>query len=182
MNKNIKRFVVSLLCVLTMILAVGCKKEGASVAANVPITDIVEAVKTAYGENYVANMELDATMLEELYGVKPEMYTEVYGAMPMMSAQVDTFIAVRAAEGQADAVEAALNGYRDYLVADTFQYPMNLPKIAGSKVYRNGDYVFFIMLGTMPMEVIDQGDEAAKAHAEEQNQIAIDTINGLLNK
>ena len=182
MNKNIKRFVVSVLCVLTMILAVGCKKEGASVAANVPITDIVEAVKTAYGENYVANMELDATMLEELYGVKPEMYTEVYGAMPMMSAQVDTFIAVRAAEGQADAVEATLNGYRDYLVADTFQYPMNLPKIAGSKVYRNGDYVFFIMLGTMPMEVIDQGDEAAKAHAEEQNQIAIDTINGLLNK
>ena len=182
MNKNIKCLALSVLCVLTMILAVGCKKESAPEAVNVPITDIVEAVKAAYGENYLASMELDATMLEELYGVKPEMYTEIYGAMPMMSAQVDTFIAVRAAEGQADAVEAALNSYRDYLVADTFQYPVNVPKIAGSKVYRNGDYVFYIMLGEMPMEVIDQGDEAAKAHAEEQNQIAIDTINGLLNK
>ena len=182
MKKTLKHMLVCVVLVTAMVMAVGCKKEETPVAANVAIADIVDAVKGAYGENYLAQMELDAVTLEELYGVKPEMYTEVYGAMPMMSAQVDTFIAVRAAEGQADAVEAALNSYREYLLADTFQYPVNLPKIAGSKVYRNGDYVFFIMLGEMPMEVIDQGDDAAKAHAEEQNNIAIQTIEGLLSK
>ncbi len=182
MKKIFKRILVSLLCVLTMALAVGCKKEEAPAAVNVPIADIVEAVKAAYGESYLAQMEIDATSLEELYGLKPEMYTEVYGGMPMMSVHVDTFIAVRAAEGQADAVEAALTSYRDYIVSDTMMYPMNIGKVAGSKVYRNGDYVFFIMLGEIPLEVSDQGDEATKAYAEEQNDIAIKAIDELLNK
>ena len=100
----------------------------------------------------------------------------------MMSVHVDTFIAVHANEGQADTVEEALNSYREYLVNDTMMYPMNIGKVAACRVYRNGDYVFFIMLGSIPLEVSDQGDEATKTYAEEQNEIAVKAIEELLNK
>ena len=180
MNQRVKRLTAVICLAAVMILAAGCKKESAAV--DVALADIVKAVKDAYGENYLPSMELDAQVLEELYGLSPDMYEEAFGEMPMISVQVDTFVAVHASPGQADAVEAALNSYRDYLVNDTMQYPMNVGKINGSCVYRSGDYVFFIMLGDMPMEVTDQGDEAAKNYAQEQNRIAIEAIDAVLNR
>lgn len=50
----------------------------------------------------------------------------------MISTFVETFIGVQAKDGKGDDVEAALNAYRDRLVGDTMQYPMNIAKIQAS--------------------------------------------------
>ena len=55
---------------------------------------------------------------------------------------------------------------------------MNLGKVQGATVYKNGDYVFFIMLGAIDEE--SQNEEDAKKFAEAQNQIAVDAIDELL--
>ena len=41
--------------------------------------------------------------------------------------------------------EKALTSYRDYLINDSLQYPMNVPKVNASSVLREGDYVFFVI-------------------------------------
>ena len=95
-----------------------------------------------------------------------------------ISTFVETFIGVKAKEGKGDDVEKALTEYRERLVGDTMQYPMNVSKIQASQVVRHGDYVFFVMLGGPDDAAMEQGDEAALKSAEENNKIAIDVIDG----
>ena len=83
-------------------------------------------------------------------------------------------------DGKADAVVSALNAYRDDLVNNSMQYPMNIPKVNASKVYQKGDYVFFIMLGAFAPDDLMADDSAAVTFHEEQNQIAIDAIDKTL--
>jgi len=92
-----------------------------------------------------------------------------------MSAHVDTFIGIKAKEGKADAVEADLNAYRDNVVENSMQYPMNEEKVKASEVVRKGDYVFFVMLGQIPDETITDTATFAK----EQMQIGLDKIEEL---
>jgi hypothetical protein len=141
------------------------------------------AVKNAYGEQYIPSMALDETAFQELIGVKKELFIEYIAEMPMMSTHVDTFIGVEAKEGKAKEVEALLLAYREKLVSDTMQYPMNVPKIQASKVVAVDDYVFFVLLGEIPMEVLDTGDEAKIKNAAESGvKKAIDAINAALGK
>lgn len=177
-NKIFKRMICIIICLVCVGMLGACKKTEAQ--PDVSLTDIADKVREAYGDAYIPQGTVDETALEQQYGLTKEMYKEAYGEVAMISVQVDAFIAVHANEGKADAVEEALNKYRDYLINDAMNYPMNIGKVNGSTVYRNGDYVFFIMLGDMPTDVVDQGEDAAKTYAQEQNQIAVKAIDEML--
>lgn len=144
------------------------------------LSDVTDAVKKAYGENYLPSMDLTADDLSSRFGLNSDDYTSAYGQVAMISTQVDTFVAVEAKDGKADAVAAALNSYRDDLVNNSMQYPMNVPKVNASRVYQKGNYVFFLMLGAAaPNDVMD--DEAASlTFYQQQNDIAVKAIDGVL--
>ena len=147
-------------------------------------TEEMEAVKTAVtnllGDNYFPNMPLDPDMLEFSFGITTDMFDDYLAELPMISTNVDTLVVVKAAEGQVDAVEQALNSYRDAQVSNTMQYPQNLGKIQASKVERFDNYVIFTMLGGDVMDLMDQGDEAVITHCQEVNDSAIDAIKEVL--
>lgn len=144
------------------------------------LNDVTDAVKKAYGENYLPSMDLTADDLSSRFGLNSDDYAAAYGQVAMISTQVDTFVAVEAKDGKADAVASALNSYRDDLVNNSMQYPMNLPKVNASRVYQKGNYVFFLMLGAAaPNDVVD--DEAASlTFYQQQNDIAVKAIDGVL--
>ncbi|WP_312492525.1 DUF4358 domain-containing protein [Anaerosporobacter sp.] len=156
--------------------------QGTGNVKEVPVSEIQTAVKDAYGEAYIPNMDYDAQTLESIFGVKEDWYEEFVAQGPMISAQVDTFVAIKAKEANVQEVVDALNSYRDYLVNDSMQYPMNQIKVQASRVEQVGNYVFFILLGEIPMEVEEQGEDAILATAKEQAQIAVDAINKVLTK
>lgn len=166
------------------LVACSSKKDdqGAGNVKDVPVSEIQTAVKEAYGEAYTPNMDYDAQALESIFGVKADWYEEFIAQGPMMSAHVDTFVAIKAKEANVKDVVDALNSYRDYLVNDSMQYPMNQIKVQASRVEQVGNYVFFILLGEIPMEVEEQGDDAILTAAKEQAQIAVDAINKILTK
>lgn len=151
-----------------------------SASSTVALSTVLDAVKNAYGENYLPSMDLTAEDLKTRFGLNADDYTEAIGQVAMMSTQVDTFVAVHAKEGKAENVVSALNAYRDDLVNNSMQYPMNIPKVNASKVYQKGDYVFFIMLGAFAPDDLLADDPAAVTFHEEQNQIAIDAIDKTL--
>ena len=144
------------------------------------LNDVTDAVKKAYGENYLPSMDLTADDLSSRFGLNSDDYAAAYGQVAMISTQVDTFVAVEAKDGKADAVASALNSYRDDLVNNSMQYPMNVPKVNASRVYQKGNYVFFLMLGAAaPNDVMD--DEAATlTFYQQQNDIAVKAIDGVL--
>lgn len=134
---------------------------------------VVEAVGE---ENYWPNMPMTPDLFEMYYGITADMCEDYMAEAPMISAHVDALVIVRAKSGQADAVEAALDAYRDALVNDTMQYPSNLGKIQASRVERMGDYVVFVQLGG---SAIDAEAEAEVIRlCQEANGLAVEAVRG----
>lgn len=134
------------------------------------------AISGELGDNYWPNMALTADMLEMGYGITADMYDDYMAEIPMMSVQVDSLIIVKAKEGQAEAVEEALNAYRDNQINNTLQYPSNLSKIQASRVGSAGRWVYFVLLGGDIMEYEEQGDEAVIEYCQQQNDRVIKII------
>lgn len=180
-NKQYKKIIIflSLIC----LLLVGCGKQKESseeTIKEVALTDILEAVQKAYGEEYAATMEYDQQMIEEVIGLSSDLYEDIIAMGPMMSANVDTFIVVKAKQENIAEVETALNEYRETLIADTMQYPMNVMKIQASEVKTYGSYVCFIMLGYIDMEIEEKGEDAALEAYQKENQKAVSAIEQLV--
>lgn len=134
------------------------------------------AVAEAAGENYFPNMPLDPEMLEMMFGITADMYDDYMAEMPMISTNVDTLLIIKAKDDKVEAVEKALNDYRDAKVSDTMQYPMNVGKIQASKVEKIGNYVCFVQLGGDTMTAAESGDEAVIAQCTQANEQAIEII------
>lgn len=137
---------------------------------------IKTAVVDALGENYWPNSAMDAQVLEGLMGITADLYDDYMGEMPMISTNVDTLLIIKAKDDKVEDVEEALNAYRENLVNDTMQYPMNLGKIQASRIERIGNYVCFVQLGGDTTEISESGEEAVISHCLEQNELAIEVI------
>ena len=137
---------------------------------------ILDAIKQAYGDDYLPNTEIPEELLKSSYGLDPETYTEIAAEMPMISAHVDTVIIVKAASGKSGDVMAALNAYHDRLVNESLQYPQNIAKVNAAQVVANRDYVAFIMLGAID-ERGNASDSEKAEFAGKQVQIGVDAFN-----
>lgn len=137
---------------------------------------IRQAVVDALGENYWPSSQIPPEILESTCGITPDMYDDYMGEMPMISTNVDTLLIIKAKDGKVEAVEKALNDYRDMLVEDTMQYPMNVGKIQASRIQRYGNYVCFVQLGADTTAALESGDEAVITHCQEQNELALEVI------
>lgn len=149
---------------------------------NVKMEELRAAVVEVLGENYWPDMEMDAEMLETVYGIKPEMYEEYFAETPMISTNVDTLIIVKAKENQINTVEEALKAYYDKNVNDSLQYPQNIGKVQAARVESFGNYVCFVQLGGDTMDAEDRGDEAVAEQCTEENEKALDAIEKALLK
>ena len=159
--------------------AVDSTDESAS-TGTVTAAEIGAAVEKEFGDDFIPNMEIDGSILDATYGVKSDWYSEMYGKVPMISANVDTFIAIKAKDGHLADIENALNDYADYYRKDAFKYPQDIQKANALKVYTKGDYAFFIMLGVPTDEVENMEDADQLKYYTEQNDRAVKVIDGLL--
>ncbi len=152
------------------------ESEGNAPAEGITAESIANAIKTAYGKNYLPNMQMDAEMIAAKFGIEADSYTEIYAESPMIGAHPDTLVIVKPAEGKPEEVKGKLDAYREQLVNDTMQYPMNIAKINASQVVVKGDYAAFILLGAIN-ENENASDEEQAKFAEEQEKIGVDAFN-----
>lgn len=146
------------------------------------INKIAEEVRAVYGEKYTAVMPYDEVSMKEYFGIESDLYDAYIAEGPMMTAHIDTFVAVHATKGNVQAVEDALNAFRDSQINDAFQYPSNMLKIQASRVETIGDYVFFVTLGSIEdSSQFENEEDYINAYAD-LNQLAIDAINSVLSK
>ena len=140
------------------------------------MTTLRQAVVDALGEQYWPNMQVDPETLEMLYGITPDMYDDYMAEMPMMSTNVDTLLIIKAKNDKVEAVEEALNAFREAKLADTMQYPMNLGKLQASRIQRYGNFVCFVQLGAENVADEDMTEEESLAKCQEQNELALEVI------
>lgn len=134
----------------------------------VDLNSVLEAVKAEMGESYYPNRDIEMEELKDYTGLSEDQIEEFVAQAPMITIGVDTFIAIKATEGNADKVYEGLESYRKYLVEESFQYPMNMPKINAAKVVQYGDYSFFIMLGEHDESIEDFESQQAREHYESE--------------
>ena len=171
--KTAKRITAFVCAMLLAVGVIGCGNSKKDEAKELDLAKVHQEIKDAYGENYLATMDYDSQILETVFGINPDWVEESIAQGPMMSAHVDTFIAIKATEGNAENVKKALEDYRQMNIDANMFYPMNLPKLETAEVYQTGDYVFYILLGGYN----DVEDESgAKDFYTQQIQIAIDII------
>ena len=172
---------------LVAVSATGCSQKNqsgtdAEMVQNSPEPDAVyEAVKAAYGENYLPNMRLTDEEIEVRYGISSDLYSSAIAEVPMISTQIDELVLIKANDEAArDTIEEALTAFQNVLKEDTFQYPANQLKIQASQVYVKGDYVCFIMLGVLDNETAQQADEGKVIEAyKAENEKAVKAIEKL---
>lgn len=143
-------------------------------------TEEMESIRAAVteelGEDYWPDTQIFPDYLEMSFGLTQDMYEDYMGEMPMISVNVDTLLVVRAKPDQVDAVESALNAYRDGEVNQQMQYPMNVGKVQASQVERIGNYVCYVQLGADTDAAMEQGDEAVIEQCREVNGRVIEII------
>lgn len=136
---------------------------------------ILDAIREAYGENYLPSMPVEKEYLVSAIGLEEGSFTDFAGELPMISAHADMAIIVKAADGKAADVKEKLEAYKKYRMEESMEYPMNMPKINASKVLENGDYLGYIILGAFGDEEADESTQAD--FAEEQIKIGVDAFN-----
>lgn len=190
MKKKSMALIAALIVTVGGLVAVsttGCSQKNqsgtdAEPVQNSPEPDAVyEAVKAAYGENYLPNMRLTDEEIEVRYGISSDLYSSAIAEVPMISTQIDELVLIKANDEAArDTIEEALTAFQNVLKEDTFQYPANQLKIQASQVYVKGDYVCFIMLGVLDNEIAQQADEGKVIEAyKAENEKAVKAIEKL---
>lgn len=161
----------------TAVVAEAAKKKPKKKTPSV--NKIYKAVVAKFGEGYLADLKLTKDEIKLRYGISSSWYTDIIAEIPMMSAHVDTLIIAKAKNKTAkNKIKKKLTSYRQALVKDTNQYPMNLMKIQASKVYVKDNYVFFIMLGSIDTKLEETGtDEQILEAYKKENQKAVSAIN-----
>ena len=153
--------------------------DGSQTAVTGKLKEAYEAVKQAFGEDYVPNMSYDEAYVNDRFGISEDMVKQVIAEGPMISVNVDTFIGVEAAQGEAADVEKALQEYAQMLNSQSLQYSMNAAKVKAAQVKRFGDYVFFVMLGVADNSVLDLDEAGQLEFSRSENQKALDAIAGV---
>lgn len=134
---------------------------------------LAAAVKKAYGDDYLPAYLLGESEIKDRYGIPSSWYTSSYAEVPLMTAHVDELVIVKAKDNHSGKkVLKALKKYQKQLKESTLNYPMNQLKIQGSKVYQNGDYICFIMLGRInsKTEESDNEENIIKAYQKQNNK------------
>lgn len=159
----------------------GSEAEG-GFSQDITMEEVKSAVTDVLAENYWPDMTIDATSLEEIYGIKPDMYEDYLAECPMISVNVDTLIVVKAKADQIENVKNALEEYRERNISENMQYPMNLGKIQASRIEVFDNYVCFVQLGADTTAAMDVSEEAVVDQCLEENERALDAIEKALLK
>lgn len=153
-------------------------------AASAPsASKLAKAVKKAYGDDYLPNFKLGKAEIKDKYGVASSLYSSAYAEVPMISAQVDELVIFKAKNSAAKKkIVSAVKEYQKNLKENSVQYPMNVLKVQASKVYTNGKYVCFFMLGGyVDTDMEDNGsDEEIIKEYQKLNNIAVKAVKNSL--
>lgn len=150
--------------------------EQGSPSEEITAAAVANVIKNAYGDSYLPDTQMDSDRVNELLGISAEDCADIYAESPMIGTHPDTLIIIKPAEGKLDEIKSKLEAYREKLINDSLQYPMNIAKVNAAQVVTGGDYAAFILLGAIN-ENEDASEEEQAQFAEAQEKIGVDAFN-----
>lgn len=122
-----------------MLSACGSKKNE---AVNVPVSDIWD--KIAEKVELPSMMDMDETVLSDLYYIDAADLADYVGKMPMMNVHATEFFIAKVNDGKMETVKAAIEKRHEDLIAQWEMYlPAQLELVQNAKIVENGNYILF---------------------------------------
>lgn len=177
-NQKTKLIAILLFVITICIIFAGCGKGDDAFRgeqSQLAIERVFDKIKTAYGEDYLPDTEIDTEHLKEEFKLDEDVIEEQKGELPAIGFHPDRLLVVKAKEGKGEEVEKQLNEARQAKINDSMMYPVNAAKINAAKVVRRGDYVAFILLGKINEDVEAPEKEQAE-YAAAQTQRGVDAF------
>lgn len=142
------------------------------------VQNIYQAVVENYGSAYLPEMQVqgEAYFMQDTLKLDASWYDAAIVEVPMMTNNADMFAIVHATAGNLENVKKAFDDYKYYLVNESFQYPMNMPKVQSAVVeVLNDEYVVFSILSGLAWVDMEETDESVIISAyEESSKMAVD--------
>ena len=142
------------------------------------VQNIYQAVVENYGSAYLPEMQVqgEAYFMQDTLKLDASWYDAAIVEVPMMTNNADMFAIVHATAGNLENVKKAFDDYKYYLVNESFQYPMNMPKVQSAVVeVLNDEYVLFSILSGLAWVDMEETDESVIISAyEESSKMAVD--------
>lgn len=168
-----KKFFILALCIL-LLLASLCSCKGKKDVQNLTCHEIVQTIAKAYGSDYSPNVAIPDEVLSSDFGLNLAEMESYYGEMPQIGLSCDRIVAVKAAEGDADAVKKRFEEAKKAFEKNNIEYS-NGQKISTAVILCEGDFVCFFMLGAdYGGEDVGEGSGREISFYEKQQQIGVD--------
>ena len=126
------------------------------------VQNIYQAVVENYGSAYLPEMQVqsEAYFMQDTLKLDASWYDAAIVEVPMMTNNADMFAILHVTEGNLENVQKAFEDYKYYLVNESFQYPMNMPKVQAAVVQTlNDEYVIFSVLSGLAYVDMEETDE-----------------------
>ncbi len=165
-----------LLLSVALLFLGACKPaETAGKFTSAHVDEVVEAIKEAFGDDYGPSALIEKEQLKEVYGINMDHVEYFYAEGPMFSLSTDMLIVLLVKNGKMAEVEAEVKAYQDYLINESFQYPMNMARVKASQVVVKDNVIFLVVLGKYD-DRENPTEEEVLEFAVEQVKIVLDII------
>lgn len=132
-----------LLASLATLSLAACSEEIAEVTFE-PVEVLTDMEASVPTEELVELMDLDETMVQELYGISPDLLVSFVARMPMMNVQCEEYFIAEVTEGNMEEVKELLLARQATLVEQWGMYlPDQLEMVEDYQLVENGDYIAF---------------------------------------
>ncbi len=143
-----KRILIAVSIILMIFLLpfslISCTKDTVSTTKNVDLNVIMEDISN----NVDISMptELDKQTLQQLFNLTPDQVAKYSGVFSMTMTSADTFIGIKAIDGDISLIKEAYNNRINY-IKDSFikNIDSEYNKVNNAKIIVKGDYVFLII-------------------------------------
>lgn len=144
-----------------------------------PFAPFRDALTGVYGDSYAPNRQLTEDEILSEIGLDKALYDDIYAENVSGGNSPDTFIAVKAKEGQTAQIEEKLRAYRDKLSQDAV-FSDYADQIGNAQIFTEGDYVFFLLIGNSGVTTESDSSEGMAEAIGNDIQKGIDAIKGAI--
>ena len=145
---------------------------------NLTLKDLSEAVSRAIKEEYWPNEIMEEAVIQEKLGITKNQYEDCFFEYTHLKDNLDQFIIIEYEDNELENVQIALEKYRDNLIVEHQDQPINYAKANASRIEVIDEYICLVLLGG-DLEHIENEEERMLI-CQEQNEKAIDMLERIL--
>lgn len=145
---------------------------------NLTLKDLSEVVSRAIREEYWPNEIMEEAVIQEKLGITKDQYEDCFFEYTHLKDNLDQFIIIEYEDNELENVQIALEKYRDNLIVEHQDQPINYAKANASRIEVIDEYICLVLLGG-DLEHIENEEERMLI-CQEQNEKAIDMLERIL--